>query len=70
MFDTRKEIYDLVKALIGLYQSIPENISETEISKEQVREQLEKSISPKHVYSGMIKANFGFTIEKIMKETI
>ena len=68
LFDTRKEIYDLVKALIGLYQSIPKNIPETVISKKQVREQLIKTISPKHVYSGMIKANFGFTIEKIIKE--
>jgi len=68
LFDTRKEIFDLVKALIGLYQSIPKNIPETEISKKEVREQLKKSISPQHVYSGMIKANFGVTIKRIIKE--
>lgn len=68
LYDTRKEIYDLVHGLIGLYQSIPHNISETEISKKHTRELLKKAVAPSHVYSGMIKANFGDTINQILSE--
>lgn len=68
LYDTRKEKYDIVKAMIGLYQISPMSHDELNITKQDVKDLLNKFISSKSEYSGMIKANFYSTINKILNE--
>ncbi len=68
LYEERKTRLDIIHALIGAYQRIPNEIPEDEISKNQIREILRKSISEKEEYTGMIKSNFGEQIDQILNE--
>jgi len=68
LYEERKQIHDVVQALIGLYQLIPSYISERQISKKQTLNLLKRAISEDAEYTAMIRANFGVTIKKIIED--
>lgn len=68
LYEQRKTRYDIIYALIGAYQRIPNDIPADEISKNQIRKILRRSISEEEEYTSMIKSNFGKIINEILSE--